>query len=332
MRQLSKKFREMWKLSPDDRLKWVIQFLKDIAVEDTYIAIGTVNKITDVIGSKDINKDTVGHLMDQENLYFLWNVDNKEKRRSNYWDITDRKYIFLDIDIRKDLWLPDHEDITPHIEKVKKKLDEDEFFSQYSYIVNSWNGMHVYYIDEYSFLIPKTEDNHHHYTIKKWLDELCDAFEQVTWYQADKNAAKLSQIIRLPWTWNAKPEKKKKRCDIFYKNKINNHNSILEIAAKTWLEIREEEEEKRKEQEEYIKTQEPWYKAPNVMEDTIIYFSDWTSIDFKFVRLPDWVTKPCKCINPAHNDKHASAYIWKSVNTWNYFCKCSGCSSIFWNK
>ncbi len=38
-----------------------------------------------------------------------------------------------------------------------------------------------------------------------------------------------------------------------------------------------------------------------------------------------WETVPCKCPNPAHEDKSNSAYVGKSSKTWNIFVKCSGC-------
>lgn len=309
-------------------------FLSDIAIENTYTSIWTVSRITNVV-KWQCKWEDLTDLYWKENKYFLANVDNWDGMRSKYNDISKRKYIFFDIDIRKDLKLWDTEDLTPHVDSIIDKLDKSEWFYQWDYVVFSWNWIHIYYIDDF---VTEIRNQNEHDNIRFWIWEACDEITKITWYEADKWAAKISQIIRLPWTINKKDWLSAKECYIYKVNdkKFENKINTLDLCNRIWtVELTKKKALDRKRLREVKKRQENWdvRAQANAQPDLLIEFAHGASQRLWDVSIEVGETKPCQCPNPLHDDKHASAYVGRSNSgDKNCFVKCSGWCDIIWSK
>lgn len=90
------------------------------------------------------NLSYLEHNHPNEDYYFLGGTRDLKGRKNE--DIKKKTYFFVDIDIRKtiDPTMTDSQ-LNNRIATVKHALDKDYTYRDYSYIVNSGNGMHVYY-------------------------------------------------------------------------------------------------------------------------------------------------------------------------------------------
>jgi hypothetical protein len=136
-----------------------------------------------------------------DDVYFLTGINPEVKTRAKDVDILGKKHLFFDIDIRKD---KEYEMTDEEIKQagifIGEMLKEDEEFKNWSYIIFTGNGLHIYYIGDE---IKITE----HYG--EAYEMLCRRFEQVTGERPDTACKNPARIARLPGTYNNKAEPKK---------------------------------------------------------------------------------------------------------------------------
>lgn len=144
-------------------------------------------------------KETIGIW---KNIYFVWWLENKsgkwKNERAMDSDITEKSYMVVDIDIRKDyqdsFWviLTDDE-LLDQIVIILWILDSDKLLSEYSYVINSWNWLHIYYIWTPRFIDP--------YIYKTGVSEIYDNVNrsiETTWFKCDPAAKNISRLTRVP--------------------------------------------------------------------------------------------------------------------------------------
>lgn len=152
-----------------------------------------------------------------DNIYFLWGLSEWASRMTDS-DIEEIHYIRLDIDIKKwvkeFLWADiDGWDILAYIDEIKETLDDSDFLNDWSYIVFSWWGCHIYYSNTEWVKIDNT------ITPKVWqlaMKRIYSRYDleiddQSIW--ADKAVCNTARIMRLPDTIN---QKHWEECKIIY--------------------------------------------------------------------------------------------------------------------
>lgn len=143
-----------------------------------------------------------------KNIYFCWWVKPWLTKRCNDDDIVMKKYFVIDIDIRLDCYkqtdiVLSHDEMNNHIQFILDKLRE-WWVDDYSAIVNSWNGIHLYYTwNERIF-----DKNVYSKWVQMIYEYVNDAIKQ-TWYKCDPACHNLARVTRLPWTINPRYKENK---------------------------------------------------------------------------------------------------------------------------
>ena len=122
--------------------------------------------------------------------------------RVNDADIALKKYFAIDIDIRKLLFektakIPTDIQLEKTIDKILEIFDNDELLKEYSYVVCSWNGLHIYYIWEERYIDP--------FIYKSWVWEIYNRVDNLLvplWLKADWAVRNISTLLRVPWCMN----------------------------------------------------------------------------------------------------------------------------------
>lgn len=137
----------------------------------------------------------------QCNTYFVWWVDVKLKNRCKDIDIVEKKYFWVDIDIRKNIQTLTWEVISDnqlygYIDEILKLLDESDYWD-YDEVVMSWNWVHIYYI-----WTPRKFDKEI-YKIAVWRI-YADINEIIAplWLKCDWATRNIASLFRCPGTAN----------------------------------------------------------------------------------------------------------------------------------
>ena len=228
----------------------VIDFIKYLA-GDSKIQISTLNhpiKFTDAEG--------------KENIYFCGGLWAPKASRCDDDDIKSKKYCFVDIDIRNDYFLKtgeviSQEELNKVIMEIIARL-ELKAYNDYSAVVSSGNGVHIYRTGEERKFDKETYAN--------WIKQLQSIINHILsdmWYVCDPACTNLSRISRLPWTINPR---KKERANIkydlwpieaeilYFEPKDSETFASLELFATLYKEHDERERKERREVKELVKT------------------------------------------------------------------------------
>lgn len=159
-----------------------------------------------------INKEDIEQFKKSESIYFVswWDLSKKKEvfHRFKDHEIESKNYFAIDIDLRNNLKEKYDEEIS-NIDIVRTWLDlwkqliyDHELFWQWSYIVFTWNGLHIYYVwNEYNFKP---------YQYKLWVKHIFKMWDEYViknWYDclvSDHACCNLARILRLPGTINQK--------------------------------------------------------------------------------------------------------------------------------
>ena len=207
------------------------EFLTRLHTKGTFMQVGEVNNIHFVTG--DVNLEGCMEKHKTKDLFFLCGVATKKAQRAEDRDVESRKYVVLDLDIRKE-----RPDITD--EEIKKEglsiadaLEQKEWFDDWSYVVFSGNGIHIYYVgdgvlaDEYCY---------------SGIEEFYHKFNDLGFYHCDTACKNHARILRLPGSYNCKNDPKLVEI-IARKNRTSKFMQV----------VREVGEKRNKEAEESIK-------------------------------------------------------------------------------
>lgn len=138
----------------------------------------------------------------KKNIYFVCGFDSKKNRVSDD-DFTKKKYIFIDIDIRKSVYDKEKRVITDDelreiVVDIGNILD-DKWLSDYSYSVFSGNGLHLYYVGD------EIETNKKEYSdAVKYFHTLINFHIGKLGLECDQACSNIARISRLPGTINTR--------------------------------------------------------------------------------------------------------------------------------
>lgn len=191
----------------------------------------------------------------EKNYYYLWWVKKdlvyENWIRAKDDDIIEKNYFCLDLDLAKnfeeEFWDSlDYEDIIKEAENIVENLKyEDEYFWEFSFVVVSWWGLHIYYCWDFK------EFTKEEYSL--WVNRIYKQWNKIMWsksYEVDFACKNIGRIFRLPWSIN---QKNWKECKIIYWDKKESRlfNLIKGFAIKE----QEEKEEQKRIREIEIKSQ-----------------------------------------------------------------------------
>lgn len=174
----------------------------------------TIDFLKDLSWSQNVEINNLRNLLKfndafgKENIYFCAWVEKKLTTRCKDSDIKKKKYFVVDIDARLDHYektgeVLTEEQLDKEIAEILKKLDSASLLD-YSYAVNSWNWLHLYYVGEEREFDRETYSNW-----VKFFYEQIDEVLKKTNYRCDPATHNLARIMRLPWTIN--PRKKESK-------------------------------------------------------------------------------------------------------------------------
>lgn len=179
------------------------KFLNRLHIKGTNIQIGKANCVEFLSGDGDIREYM--KTREDENLYFLAGVDKSVgKGRAKDIDVAQRRYIVIDLDIRSEV---EKEGETISDDEIKRQglmIAEDlkmkKGYDDWSYVIFSGNGVHIYYIGE-----AVKADSLFEAGIKQFYEK----YDSFGFYLSDHTCRNASRILRLPESYNNKGEKKK---------------------------------------------------------------------------------------------------------------------------
>lgn len=228
------------------------------------------------IGRKAIPFSKVKEYDWKENIYFLANVKNINKRNWD-WDIIEKKYFCFDIDIRQnfikkmitwkkinyeklspknkhkynlEFWKKiSNENIKKYKDIIKWKIKSHKFLSQYDILCYSWNWLHIYYFIDGE----KPDAELYKFTLMVLQDER-DKIMNDEMLKCDRAVCNIWRILRLPWTINVwmktKFWMKPVRCEILEERNVK----VLWDVYELWRErLRQEKILREKKMQEFLR-------------------------------------------------------------------------------
>lgn len=195
-----------------------------------------------------------------KNIYFVAGVSRKPTGKDGRVvkdDVQEKNYFVIDIDIRQSVYqqtkeVISQEDMHAMIADIKYDLDNHDVFCEWRYIVDSWNGCHVYYIGD---IIP-----HENYSdgVKQVFAEFQKDILDAHLLEVDFALSDCSRVTRLPWTINSKKWKDwydgDKEVVILYKQEKHSMlPAMIPTLAKKYQKIQKEKYQKAKKEYEIRK-------------------------------------------------------------------------------
>lgn len=190
--------------------------------------------------------------------YFVCWLSEHKDSRCNDNDISTKKYFFVDIDIRETIkdktgTVISDEELDLQIEKVVKCLEWCGY-GDYCAVVNSWNGVHIYYSGNERHIDPDV--------YRDGLTYIHDEFNeclQDTWFYCDPSCVNISRIARLPWSINLRAKEwyviwPAEARILFFEERNSVLFDELETFAELYAETHKTEEKQYKEVRKLVET------------------------------------------------------------------------------
>lgn len=228
------------------------KFLADITPEwTTYELTKILDKWVKVITLEEAVSNKT------KNIYALWGVSKdlvyEQGTRAKDIDIAQKNYFLIDLDIHKNYKELFNEECTGEFIKeqalmLSKSLEDiDPLFSEWSYIVFTGGGLHIYYIGNSLTIDKEDYANAVEYIYQKW-----DSFWDTKVFYSDHACKNIARISRLPWTVN---QKYNRTTEILFHKESNSRlfNYIPAFAKKVKEKKQKEAEIKKRQLEESIK-------------------------------------------------------------------------------
>ncbi len=178
-------------------MKTLREFLSAVHISKTLTQFGGVNRVLFEKG----NLEEFVNANKNKDIYFLTGVDPKKTgERAKDIDIIRRKHIAFDFDIRKDKKITD-ERIKEIGAEAAVKMQESKMFNDFSAVVFSGNGFHVYFVGDE---IEADKDR-----FSAGMEFLNEELEKIVGIKPDPACKNIGRIFRLPASFNNKNEQKK---------------------------------------------------------------------------------------------------------------------------
>ena len=261
----------------------------------------------------------------QEDIYFLAWVDKSNKWKTNKdKDIIEKNYFVIDLDIRENYKEEiTNDDIKWYANILEILLIESELFSERSYIIYTWNWLHIYYIWDF---IDVDIDLYSLWVWKIYKD-FDDYLQHDNIMKPDQACKNIWRILRLPWTKNYKMKTKYnlEPEEVIILKQQEKHSKLVWMINKFWEEIKENQKQeksiiKHKVESNLFKNKlnKDWV---NVYEEICkIKLNDIICADFWFEQRTDnryfyWDKKEPEWL-VYHDDNNTVFHWWCSKWTW----------------
>lgn len=177
-------------------------FYNRIHIANTIIQFSTEKVV--LATSKDIDLDKFISENQDKNLFFLAGVNpDVGMARAKNNDVKQRRYIVLDFDIRsdmKEIGEITNEEIKAEGFRIGKELSRHDALKDWSYLIFTGNGIHVYYIGN-----PTLCDDFFIEGVQKIYNKV----EKLVGFAPDSACKNSARILRMPNSYNNKKDKKK---------------------------------------------------------------------------------------------------------------------------
>lgn len=191
--------------------------------------------------------------------YMCWGADKSLQARCKNSDIKQKKYIYIDIDIRKDhfikYWkLLTQEALNDEITKVVAKITS-AWYNDYCGLVLTGNWVHIYFAGTERHFDPKVYSDWVSYIIKE-LDKVIAEF----WYTCDSACKNIARLSRMPWSLNMRKKESKEctfdlwpiECELLFFEPID---SMLFTNIELYATLYEDESQIEREEIRKVKTE-----------------------------------------------------------------------------
>jgi len=266
-------------------------------------------------------------LKQEKDIYFLWWVEDKNKMKRNLDDwIVEKNSFYIDLDIRENNnWKITNEEIISYSYAIEEILKDKEYFSEWKYIIYTWNWLHVYYVWDF------IDINKELYSlwVNKIYEKFWDIFSREKALKPDFSCKNIGRIARLPWTKNYKMKEKRwldpLETEIILEQDIKSR--LVWFINRFWeveKEKKEIEQSKNKSEHESILFKKQlqnndwsvYESICNLPLNEIIcadfWFKQWNSIRYFYL----WDEKSPKWLR--YNDDNNTVYHWWST-TWGWW-------------
>lgn len=228
-------------MKPEERLNKIKEFLfpfsQNVEFNQNYSITYSLDELSDKL----------------DNLFFCGGVKTPktwwEKRTTDAKDIGYKNYFVIDIDLRKNYaklnWCNTEnvadEQLYEQINSLKDVIATDKLLSQWTRIVFTGNWCHIYYwgkewkiweelsIDEYYEWVM--------YVYKNWNKFFNDICWEFNYFYTDNSTANVDRILRLPYSYNAKPTNpgwRKIPVKVLYEQEVWS-DMLWELKEYSWL-------------------------------------------------------------------------------------------------
>ena len=178
-------------------------FLEKIKIKDCAIQIGKLKTVKNYQFNDDLEHKS---WTPQEDIYFLSGLrtDLKSGTRNTLdTDVIKKNLLFFDFDVRNTEGNCNDIQMEVTIKEILEEIDNNKYFKDYSYAINSGNGLHLFYFGD---TIEITDKN----IWKAGMQSLNDEISKI--YPSDHGCENAGRIMRLPGCINSK---------------VNSHSKIL---------------------------------------------------------------------------------------------------------
>lgn len=189
------------------------QFLSILESPNQFIQVSKTkdNNVNDVSllirGQEDAEllEKFVDKFYDTHNMHWLGDLNHPKETRAGIKDIGYKTYTYFDIDGMKDM---EYKDIVSFSEMLADDLSMNKYFSNYSAIVVSGGGIHIY-----MKIKPFKVDTYTKYMYQKMYELYADKLQELisgrlqVEANVDKTIKDISKNVRLPFSFNHKRQK-----------------------------------------------------------------------------------------------------------------------------
>lgn len=213
---------------------------------------------------KTIKESQIKNYLNHANIYYLPWVDPEleDWKRASDNNVIKTNRFCIDIDMRNqfDEEITNLEIVKAWLDFAKYLKDANELFWEFSYIVFSWNWLHIYYHWDTIEIDKNIYKEWVKYILRMWDDFINDP-----WFFSDHACCNLARILRLPWSYNMKNWAKVR---ILAKQKVKSRlfTDIEKYANISLEEQKKEEEKKKKELEKKMKLYASRWEDNNLYE------------------------------------------------------------------
>jgi hypothetical protein len=280
-------------------------FFDKLSMPSSVIEIGTINHVEKTIkyGEKF---DFGRYIKDNQNkdIYFLANVSEHraDAGRAKDADIHEKKYIYLDFDIRKEAGLTDDdagdERLMEIANEILAALSQHKTFKTYFGAVFTGNGIHVYYLSPPLAIDPAV--------YKAGLKKLVEEVNDISPCKADYACTNPARLARIPTSTNNKGSRKKLGTFLKPWNGTTDSPLLAEVLEKGGRKVAQQEKDFAK-REEVLRDK---HKGNSLFEAI-----HETPIQSVVARIMDWeVTVDQKRWRAKGEQKTKACYVHKDGN------------------